>query len=88
LKGSHFQSVSEVKLKTVDLLNRVSADDLQHCFEQWKIHVQWCIDRGKSMLKEIEINLEDFENKLDFSHVLLFNTCTSYLLHFEALSSK
>jgi hypothetical protein len=27
-------------LKTVDLLNRISADDLQHCFEQWKIRMQ------------------------------------------------
>jgi hypothetical protein len=26
----------------VDLLNRVSAD-LQHCFEQWKINMQWWI---------------------------------------------
>jgi hypothetical protein len=40
LKGTHFQSVDEVKSKTADLLNRVLADDLQHCFEQWKIHMQ------------------------------------------------
>jgi hypothetical protein len=46
LKGTHFQSVDEVNSKTVDLLNRVSADDLQHCFEQWKIRVQQCIDGG------------------------------------------
>jgi hypothetical protein len=39
-KGTHFLSVGEVKLKTVDLLNRISADDLQHCFEQWKIRMQ------------------------------------------------
>jgi hypothetical protein len=41
LKGTHFQSVDEVKSKTADLLNRVSADDLQHCFELWKIRMQW-----------------------------------------------
>jgi hypothetical protein len=29
-----------------DLLNRVPADDLQHWFEQWNIHMQLCIDRG------------------------------------------
>jgi histone-lysine N-methyltransferase SETMAR len=34
-----------------------SADDLQHCFEQWKIRMQRCIDGGGSMLKGIEINL-------------------------------
>jgi hypothetical protein len=37
-----------VESKTVDLLNRVSADDMQHCFEKWKICMQWCIDmRGE-----------------------------------------
>jgi hypothetical protein len=35
-----------VKSKTADLLNRVSADDLQHYFEQRKICMQWCIDGG------------------------------------------
>jgi hypothetical protein len=39
LKEAHSQSVDEVKSKTADLLNRVSADDLQHCFQQWKIRV-------------------------------------------------
>jgi hypothetical protein len=32
LKGTHFRSVDEMKSKTADLLNRASADDLQHCF--------------------------------------------------------
>jgi hypothetical protein len=36
LRGTHFQCVEEVKAKTAELLNRVTADDLQHCFEQWK----------------------------------------------------
>jgi hypothetical protein len=52
LKGTHFQSVNEVKSKTVDLLNRVSADDLQHCFEQWKIRMQRCIDKGGEYIEE------------------------------------
>jgi hypothetical protein len=57
LKGTHLQSVNEVKLKTVDLLNTVSADDL-HSVEQEKIHMQQCLDGGRGgMLKGIEINL-------------------------------
>jgi hypothetical protein len=40
LKGTHLQSVKE------GLLNRVSADDPQHCFDQWKIRMQQCIDTG------------------------------------------
>jgi hypothetical protein len=46
LRGTDFQSVDEVKSKTADLLNRMSADDLQHCFEQQKICMQRCIDGG------------------------------------------
>jgi hypothetical protein len=41
LTGTHFQSVDEVKSKMADLLNSVSADALQNCFEQWKICMQW-----------------------------------------------
>jgi hypothetical protein len=40
LKGTHFKSGDEVKSKTAELLNSVSADCLQHCFEQWKIRMQ------------------------------------------------
>jgi hypothetical protein len=57
LKEAHFQSVDEVKSKMADLLNRVSADDLQHCFEQWKIRMQWCIDLRGGGVKAIEIDL-------------------------------
>jgi hypothetical protein len=38
LKGTHFQS-ADVKPKMANLLNRASADGLQQCFEQWKIHM-------------------------------------------------
>ena len=44
LKGTFFQSVEEVKTKT-DLLKKVTLDDLQHCFQQWKTRMQRCIDR-------------------------------------------
>lgn len=45
LKGTHFQSVEQVKAKTADLLKRLTTDELQHCFEQWKTRMQRCIDR-------------------------------------------
>jgi hypothetical protein len=44
LKRTYIQFVPEVKSKTADLLNGVSADDLQHCFEQWKTRVQLCVE--------------------------------------------
>jgi hypothetical protein len=45
LKGAHFQTAKEVKLETAYLMYRVSVDGLQHCFEQYRIHMQRCIDR-------------------------------------------
>jgi hypothetical protein len=52
LKGTHFQSVNEVKSKTADLLNRVSTDDLQHCIGQWKIHMYRCIVWGGEYVEQ------------------------------------
>jgi hypothetical protein len=45
LREAHFQSVNEEKSKMADLLNRMSADVLQRCFDQWKVHMQQCVDR-------------------------------------------
>lgn len=46
LKGTHFESVEHVKVKTAELLRSITKNDLQHCFEQWKARMQRCIDRG------------------------------------------
>jgi hypothetical protein len=35
----------------VDLLNRVSADDLQNCVDQWKIRMQPCVVGGGEYLE-------------------------------------
>jgi len=45
LKGSRFGSMDEVKVKTAELLHSVTPNDLQHCFEQWKMRMQRCVDR-------------------------------------------
>jgi hypothetical protein len=29
-----------VKAKVTELMNELSEDDLQHCFRQWKIHME------------------------------------------------
>lgn len=39
LQGTHFQSVEKDKAKQ-QTLKRVTLDDLQHCFEQWKACMQ------------------------------------------------
>jgi len=45
LKGTHSGSMDEVKVKTAELLYSLTPNDLQHCFEQWKIRMQRCVDR-------------------------------------------
>jgi transposase len=46
LKGTRFESVDAVKAKATQLLKSITQDDLQHCFEQWKIRMERCRDRG------------------------------------------
>jgi hypothetical protein len=46
LKGTFSQSADEVKSKMAGLLKGVLADNLQHCFDQWKILIQQIIDKG------------------------------------------
>lgn len=46
LKGTRFHTLEEVKTKTADQLKGLTSDDLQHCFEQWKIRMQRCVDKG------------------------------------------
>jgi len=46
LKGTRFESVDAVKAKATQLLNSITQDDLQHCFQQWKICMERCRDRG------------------------------------------
>jgi len=46
LKGTRFESIEAVKAKAAELMNKLSEDDLQHCFQQWKIRMERCRDRG------------------------------------------
>jgi hypothetical protein len=46
LKGNGFKSVDAVKTKVMELMNKLSEDNLQHCFQQCKIHMEQCRDRG------------------------------------------
>ena len=46
LKGTRFKSVDAVKAKASELMNKLSEDDLQHCFQQSKIHMERCRDQG------------------------------------------
>jgi len=49
----YIKSMDEVKVKTVELLYSLTSNDLHHCFEQWKIRMQRCVDR-EGMYVEVE----------------------------------
>jgi len=46
LKGIRFESIDAVKAKVMELTNKLSEDDLQHCFQQWKIRMKRCRHQG------------------------------------------
>ena len=57
LKGTRFESVDAVKAKAMQLLNSITQDDLQHCFQQWKIHMERCRDRGGDYIEGDNISI-------------------------------
>jgi len=57
LKGTRFESVDAVKAKAMELMNKLSEDDLQHCFQQWKIRMERCRDRGGECIEGDNISI-------------------------------
>jgi len=57
LKGTRFESVYAVKAKATQLLNSLTQDDLQHCFQQWKIRMKRCRDRGGDYIEGDNISI-------------------------------
>lgn len=46
LKGTRFETVEAVKEKATEVMYGLTENDLQHCYEQWKIRMERCRDRG------------------------------------------
>ena len=57
LKGTRFESVDAVKAKATQLLNSLTQDDLQHCFQQWKFRMERCRDRGGDYIEGDNISI-------------------------------
>jgi len=57
LKGTRFESVDAVKAKATEHMNKLSEDNLQHCFQQWKIHMKQCRDRGEEYIEGYNISI-------------------------------
>jgi len=57
LKGARFESVDAVEAKATQLLNSLTQNDLQRCFQQWKIRMERCRDRGRDYIKGDNISI-------------------------------
>ena len=57
LKGTRFESVDAVKTKATQLLNSLTQNYLQHYFQQWKIRMERCRDRGGGYIEGDNISI-------------------------------
>jgi len=57
LKGTRFESVDAMKEKATQILNSLTQDDLQRCFQQWKIRMERCRDRGEDYIEVDNISI-------------------------------
>ena len=57
LKGTRFKYIDAVKAKAIELMNKLSEDDLQRCFQQWKIRMERCRDRGGEYIEDDNISI-------------------------------
>ena len=79
LKGTRFKSVDAVKAKATELMNKLSEDDLQHCFQQWNIRIERCGDRGEEYIEGDNISVVFFLIKSVLPSVRLFYSHTTYV---------
>ena len=57
LKETRFESVDAVKAKATELMNKLSEDDLQHCFQQWMFRMEWCRYQGEEHIEVDNISV-------------------------------
>jgi len=41
----------------MELMSKLLEDDLQHCFQQWTIHMEQCRDRGGECVEGDNISI-------------------------------
>jgi hypothetical protein len=57
LKWTRFDSVDAVKEKAIEVMKKLSEKDLQHCFLQRKIRMEWCRGRGREHFEGDNISI-------------------------------
>jgi len=58
-QSMHWKSPSSPRQKKAmaELMNKLSEDDLLHCFQQWKIRMERCKDRGGEYIEGDNISI-------------------------------
>jgi transposase len=51
LNGTHFLSVEDVKVNTTAILNSLTENDMQNCFERWQHRMQLCVNSEGNYLE-------------------------------------
>jgi len=79
VKGKRFVDVSEVKKKTLEVLNNISTEELQKCFQQWGKRWYSVLSQKESTLKEtgvvIVYNLiNHFKNIIPIIFFIMFES--------------
>jgi len=57
LQGTRFESVDAVRTKATELMNKLSEDNLQLCYQQWKIRMERCRDQGGECIEGDSISV-------------------------------
>ena len=58
LKGTRFKTMEAVKQKTAELLKALTKEDFEHCFDQWKKHMERCVAREGEYIKGEHSNVK------------------------------
>ena len=78
--------MEEAKRKSVELLNALTNEDFEHCFEQWKKQMESCYliprprnTRGKNNLHTIPHSTSLYSESFIHTGLQLYNTLPGYL---------
>jgi len=88
LKGTRFESVDAVKANATQLLNSLTQNYLQHCFQQWKIRMERCRDRGGDYIEGDNISNVWFCFNKGLEHESGFFIATPRIMNWNASERK
>jgi hypothetical protein len=63
LKGTHFETVKNIRRAVTDHLKVIPVSEFQHCYEEWKKCLQHCVASEGNYFEGDNIELKFFLNK-------------------------